>query len=483
MQLIQTAYLNLFSVISSFNTEKNRIVRYTLIGVLLFVMFMFLMVSTFDKGLLLRMPGVPVNSFLRGMATIGHRNRAFIVFIALFLSAVLSLEKNTGNVKWNWYFSLFWILNPIICLIAGLSHETGSGVMIAQLVILLVIPLLFLPWQYNKNLDVFYLIVSLAGAAATITVIIISVVYYPVRPETMLFNGRYSSFTNYPYLISFVLSFGATIGMYLIYKARWLGATLGGILIGTCMMMLMFTMSRTTLLAIAVSFMAFFVLFLKLKVIPDRKEILRLIAACLIGVIAFMGTYNKVSIYSDPLGLYAHINSSLVVYADEKEQSNKPLPIFRRFQNRYTMEELSSGRTTIWKVYRDRLNWYGHDINLAYPLRVKSSDGKQYYYYASAHNYALESAFRNGIPSGLLILLLEIIALLYVIRSVFCRTKNNRDEDVFVAVMIMSFLVSGNLDGSFPPFSRITVVTFYLALAPLFVWGTKRIEREVTCSE
>lgn len=123
-----------------------------------------------------------------------------------------------------------------------------------------------------------------------------------------------------------------------------------------------------------------------------------------------------------------------------------------RFQAK-SVEEFSSGRTTIWKACLRNMNLYGHYF------KVKVN-GEEFY----AHNEVLQHAFNYGIfmivPYGLMIF--------YIIRYAWSYGLRGKEEWIFIWNIFSSWIVMGMIDVTELPFRLFTWLIPCLLMGILF---------------
>ena len=77
---------------------------------------------------------------LAGLHYADYRVVSIVAVISILLVVLLMTEKPLKPVKWNFYFVTTWFLLCVLIIIAGMSHNIGSGYIITQIGIMICLP-------------------------------------------------------------------------------------------------------------------------------------------------------------------------------------------------------------------------------------------------------------------------------------------------------------------------------------------------------
>ena len=125
-----------------------------------------------------------------------------------------------------------------------------------------------------------------------------------------------------------------------------------------------------------------------------------------------------------------------------------------------TVDQISSGRITVWKYFIDHLNLFGNDW-------VQYSAAAPEYKHQWAHNDVLEVAYRSGVIAGLFDLLLLAYLGIYVLRVMFSGRMSEKYH-YFTAFAILTYGGFAMLDVISFPFSMQYTFMCFVALMPIF---------------
>ena len=129
-----------------------------------------------------------------------------------------------------------------------------------------------------------------------------------------------------------------------------------------------------------------------------------------------------------PLNIRSVTAAGQAVYADEtvsEPDSPSSTDILGRLENFNNLNQYTTGRVGIWKVFSKYINWTGNDVTYTLPVRVLHYTGQSARYYTTTHNNAYDIVIRAGLPAGIIYLLMQLIALVYSLKKIFGRRKNN----------------------------------------------------------
>lgn len=474
MDLIQKCYATILDPFSRINTKKNKKARSFLIGILFFAIFMVSFVAQLNS-FLFEDPAYEWLLFLKDFRYGGYRLHAVVAATFLLLIVFLTVEKQIGRVKWNFYFVTSWFLLNLLIIIAGVSHDIGEGYLITQIVIMVVVPALSLTLDGKEKLAGFFDIFAWTAIIFLIGLTVIHMIFFPFgmlsEQTSTLLNGyeqRYLGLIHHPNRLAEFTTIGFLSSLYIVYRKKGLSLVIAAITAGFCVMQDMMSMCRVSLLAAIAVIIALVVICIR-----EKKGAKLLLVTLVIAVISSVATYEIITRGEDPLRLRSDISRQMtVVAATEKDGKDKEdSPLWERIFREGDMNSVSSGRIGLWKMCLSKLTWNGNDVTYVYPMRVLNSEETGYTYFSLMHNVVLEFSMRCGWVTGLILLGIELWALVFCLAVVFGRKKRITDARVFAVFGISSFLLFGNVEPINEAFFRLLLLVFYLALIPVFNFG------------
>lgn len=141
------------------------------------------------------------------------------------------------------------------------------------------------------------------------------------------------------------------------------------------------------------------------------------------------------------------------VHAAEENEKISQNKLVRKLQTAISLDEFTSGRISIYKVYLRKMNLCGHSWR-------ESINGISNY----AHNEWLNMAYRYGIFS----LIPYIVMWLGVLRNACLKYKKGEREAFFGLVLVLVFLVVSMGDCTELPFRNFQWIIPYLAIGYFF---------------
>jgi len=321
---------------------------------------------------------------------------------------------------------------------------------------------LYFVWQNRNDIETLFDLMTIAVLLVTIVFGIISVITIPFVNQEAI-PSRYEALTRNPNILGFCTVTSIIASLYLVYRQKRIWTFISSIVLGMSVAFLVLSLARSATLAVIISSTAWLILYIR-----NKKSTRLLITVVLIAAIAFFSFYFITTRGTDPAGITSQVTNSVVYATDDSNQKQTTTDFFERLKNFTNLDQYSSGRLDIWKLYFEGLNYSGNDVSYSLPIRVVSYNGYDTRYYYYAHNTALEFAYRSGIPSGILYVILCVIVLFYGIKKVFNFKYHLKDHECLTVMIIFSFLVIGLVESLEFTFSRDVAVLFYFALVPLF---------------
>ena len=253
----------------------------------------------------------------------------------------------------------------------------------------------------------------------------------------------------------------AISALYLIFITRTKTAWIYILIVGLSALCALYSESRTALLAIAIDSILFIIYYVRHKILKHDKKveksiILLLTCAVLIGAV-FVIPY--VSSHTDTVE--AAVNKDKICQTSQTMTAQLDQTPLDRFEtHEVDLNSFASSRFTVWKNYLENLNLIGHNGNKL--LYIKDGYDKREW----AHNTALEIAYRCGVIPGILFLLIEVYAGIYVLIWLF--SKKYEPWRLFSMMGIITFCLYSVLDVVVYPFEHVIMFLFFIAIMPLF---------------
>jgi len=469
MILLQKCYIHILNPIYRIN-RNNKTLRYTIIQVCMFLLFSNILIgysyTRLDTTILL-------NRIIISLVNIGDLGRSIIGTILLVIIIFSSIEEKPHVIPWKWYIFDIWMLFNIVVVIVGCMHEIGEGLLISQLVVMLLLPLFYFVWQINGNIEVIFNLLSRAIVILVFCYSIICLVNYPIETIGM----RYEASTHNPNLLGFFAVVGCVASYYLINSQNKFLSFCAQISSGITIGFAIFSVSRSALISIVLSTIVWLIMMIK-QGNCVKKIIVTIVVVCM----SFSVFYFSVNRGSDNYDIYSNFVNSSYAYTNSTENSGSnngtQSVIIDRIDDFSNLNQYSAGRIGIWKLYLDELNYTGHNVLYSLPIRVIKYDGTGTYYYMYAHNTALEFAFRTGIPSGILFIIIKLFAIIYCIKSILSKREEMNEYDLFIIMAILSFITISSVESVEFLFSRDITLIFYFACIPLFLNEKKESDKK-----
>lgn len=468
---MQSLFINITKPAAAINKRIHPAIQKTLIFLCMLGMMIPIMGKYVHKDRMISY-NTSISDFFTSLLDLGDGGRGVTAVILMTLIVLFSVRKPLKKIEFNWYISLFWFVGSILIIIAGIFHDIGSGFLIVQIAVLLLFPALYIAW--NENLKELYDLIALA-ALAFILIECILLLHYPFDSVSGI-SGKYRG----PYIDSNVISYtfvaGLCPGLYLISRDSKLKRLFASVMLGLILCVILISFSRGAYLTAGVVVLCWFILYFK-----KSGKLLSLILSVVIAAVSFFGYYMTVSGGNDPLNIRSVTAAGQTVYADEtvsEPDSPSSTDILGRLENFNNLNQYTTGRVGIWKVFSKYINWTGNDVTYTLPVRVLHYTGQSARYYTTTHNNAYDIVIRAGLPAGIIYLLMQLIALVYSLKKIFGRRKNVKAYDLFVVPAFMIFIVEGNMETYSHIFSSLPTLLYFLSLTVLLGFGVKTNNRE-----
>ena len=391
--------------------------------------------------------------------SISNTERAILNSALLLATIIVSIKHSLRAVKWNRMLLFVWCACAILVIISAFLHPIGDGMRASALVMLVGFPCLFFVWNNRDDWNRLFLTISKAFIAVQITYFIFCIFIH----TTQEYGVRYAATMDNPNPLGFFALTGVITALYLILVEQrhvWVYMLSCGISISFTVL----CMSRASLIAECLIVVMFLVCLIR-NIIHTKKVkfwCIRLIAAVIIiSAIVPVG----MTLLTMKWEVQAQSNDNVQASTETNIQTADNQVLEQGLKNRIAAPKMdlnaySSGRIQIWKAYMHQLNWMGNDIKKHFEIEA----GVRNY---GAHNTPLEIAYRSGIPAGLLFLLLEVIAGLYMLRYLFGR-RRIADYQILYIFAVAGYCVVSMFESLIFPMSKgLTFLFFTVMMVPL----------------
>lgn len=137
----------------------------------------------------------------------------------------------------------------------------------------------------------------------------------------------------------------------------------------------------------------------------------------------------------------------------------------------------SSGRTGIWKDYIENLTFLGHEKE----ERDQVVSGSRIYLTTNAHNAYLQVAYGAGIPAGVGLLFVAVLAAFGCFRKSIPGIKGKRinDKDYYAVLTVLGFGIVSITSSNWMMFVHIPATIFWAAVACLLADQDTPIDEKI----
>lgn len=421
----------------------------------------------------------------------------FVVLIIMF-----SINDRISKVSFNAPIMCIYYLFIISIFTARVFHPLRGGRVVFA-VTLLVFPAFYIIWENRKEYEWLFCRTAYIWMITSLLFYIASFICLP--PDSWHFYmGRYTGLATTPNRIGLVSTCLIAASLYMLMQEKH---TVMAILsTGVGFTEVWISGSRTAFLADVVIAVVYTIVILRKKDIFFKKDQIKPLLGLGIAICVGMAGarmaevpavnfgYNGISTmreltdsgdkYTDEeiveYGIDTPENNNnsflnnigLYVYAEEAEdsnaQENEPYKehqgstIAERMTGYNEQEDFSNGRLEIYKQVIDSVNLIGHDMKEEPLYYTNAVNGKTRI--MGAHNTPLDFTYTCGIISGLLCLMLELMAAYYVLGFLFSK-KTERLGAAYAVMVIAGFGVHSFLDIQVVMGNKSLVFLFFLVFS------------------
>lgn len=403
--------------------------------------------------------------FLRGMGFAEYRFLIFYTIDCVFFGLMIlcTLSADLQPVFFHKFPAFCWFGIGFLMLLSGVLVSENRFP--EAMLFLVAYPVVFLVWNHLEHAKIFHLL-SKTCIISFLPYILINILFYPMG-ET-----RYAGLMGNVNGAAFYLAQVFTCLLIELFSVRKVDKKYVAymVLLGLDVALLYYTCSRTGYLQAIVTAATVLALYMLLHRKEKKIFLYRnVLVGCLTILICiptalYLFQITKLFpeqaaeedpvISTNPGTPETETKPNISSLEGVKERNDEKLSVSGK-----TLDQISSGRITVWKSFAENLNMLGH------------VDGDRYYVpilyreIETTHNTILQVAYDSGIPSGILYLLYNLFSGIAAIWYAVC----NRDKpySLFPFAITISFAVSSLLGSLTPSFYYMTTFYYYLVQFPL----------------
>lgn len=390
--------------------------------------------------------------------------------ILIMAITVLSIDREPGEIRWN--RCIFW---PMIAfglgiLTVGLLHPVGDGYVMYALDLAFIFPAYYYVRINNGKDEQLYRMIALCtvgwGAYSFLYCWLEALQgRLPLRED-----NRFTGYLNDPNILGMlgIITFISALYLLLDYRREWI-AVLSAAGVGIGSFYAFMTASRASVLCELVGMTAF-VIFVFKEIRAGTKDMSDLIKGLIYAVIISIliiaaGTkMDDVNLHAlqKKDGPVSYMETAVAAEAEDdtaEETESDPASITDRPDLSDGLNEYSSGRTGIWKIYIENFSWLGRDLRDI----LDRFEGLPAY---RAHNNLIDYTFRCGYIVGGFYLIFFISTGIYGSIILFDR-RYTRPEDFFLVSIIGIYSIQALVEIANLPFTRCIPCLFFMTIYPV----------------
>lgn len=407
--------------------------------------------------------------------------------VLIIILIFLGLEKPLKPVKWNKPFIYCWFALGMLILIMGFFNEQNTGYWMTGPVIALGLPCFYMVYGKREKYELIF--DAICKSAMIISIIYFFVCLYGEYISDNIWDatGRYNGLTIDANKIGeLCLASFCVIVYYMLVGKQKIWKIISVISLGIIVGQTYLTQSRTTILAML--FITAFYLIIAFKdaiVERDAGRLARRIGMLVIPVIIAAAAVNAINFVHEN---YVAEAQAAQEPASEEAASTETETVATSTAAAGAAEEtraeyrdlvpekgadlnsFSSGRLFIWQTYADGFNFIGNPSDAETPI---SPLIKQ----RTAHNSLVEITYRSGYITGAVYLIIVILTGIYILKVMFRSNRKNTDNDYFMAIISIGYLIFTSLMSSFNPLTAIIFLLYALGL-PVILEKKEKIRSE-----
>lgn len=224
------------------------------------------------------------------------------------------------------------------------------------------------------------------------------------------------------------------------------------IMASICFILVLYTASRTGLLACSCAFISY----ITLKILSLKKNHINTKKMLKCVMIIFV----CVVILAPLMIIIINLNADTTEIDNKNAIENIMDSNINKLQSEgKTLSQYSSGRIDIWKEYLNELNFSGHDSDYRFFVEARGT------YNSTAHMTCLQVAYDSGIISGVLYITFSVSAgIIAMVRYI----REPKEEWLIIILLSISFGVISMLASVGMSYIYIITLFYYLMQTPLF---------------
>lgn len=403
--------------------------------------------------------------------------KCIIGALLLGLLILFSIQGEIHRAAWNRKIAALWFLFGMTQLVGGLVVSLEYLPMAAILIV--GFPLLYLVWNSRRDYQNLFLEVCKAGNICVVFMLATSILMVPA-------SAGYSGITLNPNGLGQWMTFGFPMVLYCSHlkKGRRIWTAAYWAEIAAIYLMLVFARGRTALLAVGIETLVW----LGLNLWNDREGISKVLTrmVCFLGCAAITvmcmwalnrnvapvisdAVYTQIERWNDVGTLDEQSGKNQTELRNKRKQPLSAMQMLEGVVARVSgedkesskLDDYSSGRTVIWRATIESLNWLGH------PSREHIITDRNGDVGNNTHNAALQCAYDNGILSGVVYILMVLLAGITMLKWAVLRGKNEVYLR-FCVVVHAGYVMTAMLASINLPFIYLISFLYYLTYAVAF---------------
>ena len=389
--------------------------------------------------------------------------------IFIIAITILSIDREPGEVRWNRCIFYPMIAFGLGMLIVGRLHPVGDGYVMYALDLAFIFPAYYYARINNGKEE------QLCRMIALCTVVwgVYSFLYcwlealqgrLPLRGD-----NRFAGYLNDPNILGMlgIIIFVSALYLLFDYRCEWI-AVLSAAGVGIGMFYAFMTASRASVLCEMIC-ITVFVIFVFKEIRTGTKDMSDLIKGLICAVIislVIIAAGTKI----DDINLHAlERNGGPVSYFEiavpveavddtAEEAESESVSITGRPDPSDGLDEYSSGRIGIWKIYIRNFSWLGRDLK---DIRDQFEGLPAY----RAHNNIIDYTFRCGYIVGGFYAIFLISTGIYGLIILFDR-RYTKSENFFLVSIIGIYSIQSLVEIANLPFLRCIPCLFFMTVYP-----------------
>lgn len=433
----------------------------------------------FDKKLMLIVNlsvfTVTLNCFCANLGVYNYRSSPPLLISSLILTffAIFLYKKEQSLGYISKYVLIAFLIIGAFYGIAGVIYFIPTYVMNGYIFVLQ-LPLLYLCMKK----DILDKIIPAYCKSFVFLSVIVMMLFFISAPLT---NGQYQGNFNNPNLTGEYLTCVIVCALYLYAvatqkKHKFAYLALSGI----SLVLIIFTRSRTSILACAFVLLAFFIYAFRCK----KRFIKSLLCFAMAAAVALPSVFFTLSNITPLLSDVTGLNAELFIRTDDSEEifdnnNDKTHSLKeelgassdRLLKGLNNDSSFTSGRTQIWYSYIKNISLKPHRPELV-TFYYDEQELK-----ANAHNSFLHVAYQSGLLSGIAFIIMYTATGVYALIALF--KKKIVVENLFSIMVLANSVPYVVLSNTFGPYTSFSLLPFWIISIPYFLNSKKHFYNRI----